>query len=243
MSPAETSEIEASWRGLDIRSRLISGYEVPRFAYSQGIGGRFSRKTLSAVRWAGEVGVWLWYGNTHPGRKRKVSMDVPKMIALWKEAIVGLAVAHDKVESDKFEASIENCLTPLLTAPVKELRALAKGLLASLREDPRVPFLVWRAYEVWVDQIEKAPDEGVKLLKRDLAQQIVDLVEEDAKKQLPEAMVRALMWRDPTKLEEVKAVVEKEKAAGRGVRLKGRESCLFLECGGTEEEPAVCVQV
>jgi hypothetical protein len=58
-----------------------------------------------------------------------------------------------------------------------------------------------------------------------------------------DAMVRALMWRSPEKLQEVKAVVASEKAAGRGVRLKGRESCLFLEAGGTEDAPKVCIQV
>ena len=69
------------------------------------------------------------------------------------------------------------------------------------------------------------------------------MVEQDAKDQLPDAMIRALQWRSPEKLEQVKEVVAKEKAAGRKTRLKGRESCLFLEAGGTEEQPEVCVQV
>ena len=58
-----------------------------------------------------------------------------------------------------------------------------------------------------------------------------------------EALIRALQWRSPAKLEEVKKVVESEQAAGRKVRLKGRESCLFVEAGGTEDEPKVCIQV
>jgi hypothetical protein len=107
----------------------------------------------------------------------------------------------------------------------------------------KVPYLVWRAYEVWMVQMKDAADEEAIELKQDLAREIVAMVEEDAKAQLSEAMVRALMWRGSGKLEEVKTVVEQEKAAGRRVRLRGRESCLFLEAGGTEENPAVCVQI
>ncbi len=116
-------------------------------------------------------------------------------------------------------------------------------MIAELRNDKAVPYLVWKAFEVWQMQMEKAPDEDIKELKTGLAQEIVALVEQDAKDQLPEAMVRALMWRSPSKLEEVKQVVAEEKQAGRKVRLKGRESCLFLEAGGSEEAPRVCVQI
>lgn len=170
-------------------------------------------------------------------------MDVEKMVQVWKAAIVGLAMAHDKDEADRQEANIEECLTPMLTAPVGQLRDFAGRLRDALKSDAAVPYLVWRAYEVWFEMMKLAPDEDVKTLKRDMAQSIVDLVEEDAKKQLPEAMVRALMWRSPEKLAEVETAVREEKAAGRSVRLRGRESCLFLEVGGTEDEPRVCVQV
>ena len=56
-------------------------------------------------------------------------------------------------------------------------------------------------------------------------------------------MVRALQWRSPETLASMKTTVQAEHAAGKSVRLRGRESCLFLEAGGTEEEPAVCVQL
>ena len=91
--------------------------------------------------------------------------------------------------------------------------------------------------------MDKATDEDIVTLKKDLAADIVKMVEEDAKAQLPDAMVRALMWRSPDTLEKVKEVVTEEKAAGRSVRIKGRESCLFLEAGGTEAHPKVCVQI
>jgi hypothetical protein len=96
---------------------------------------------------------------------------------------------------------------------------------------------------MWVEQMKGLPDEDIKVLKTDLAKEIVDMVEDDAKRDLPAAMVRALQWRSPEQLEKVKQVVQTEKEAGRPVHLRGRESCLFLEAGGTEEAPEVCIQV
>lgn len=217
-------------------------------AYSMGQGLYDWKPSLykwpSAVHKMNELGCFCWYGVKEArGGKRKAPVNVDEMVKKWKPVVVGLATAHDKDEADRLEASVEELLTPLLAAPVRQIREFAVALLLALRTDKTVPYLVWKAYEIWVEMIDKAPDGDVKELKQDLARQIVDMVEQDAKDQLPDAMVRALMWRSPEKLEEVKAVVEEEKAAGRRVRLKGRESCLFLEAGGTEEEPKVCVQV
>ena len=170
-------------------------------------------------------------------------MDVDELVKRWHETIVGLAMAHDKDGVDRYESAVEECLSPILTAPVKQLREFGPKLLKSLKADTSVPYLIWRAYEVWIDQMDKATDEDIVTLKKDLAADIVKMVEEDAKAQLPDAMVRALMWRSPDTLEKVKEVVTEEKAAGRSVRIKGRESCLFLEAGGTEAHPKVCVQI
>ena len=57
------------------------------------------------------------------------------------------------------------------------------------------------------------------------------------------SLVHALQWRSPEKLAKVKDAVVKAQAAGEKPRLRGRESCLFLEVGGTEDEPEVCVQI
>ena len=170
-------------------------------------------------------------------------MDVDAMVKKWHPAIVGLATAHDKDAADRYEAAIDSLLMPLLRAPVKQLREFAPKLLASLKSDPTVPYLVWRGYEAWTEQLPNAPDEEIKELKADIARDIVEMVEDDAKRDLPEAMIRALMWRSPSALEQVKTVVAEEKEAGRAVRLRGKESCLFLEAGGTESQPAVCIQV
>jgi len=219
----------------------LGGYDFGKFIYALPVN---TRSYPSPVHWAKELGCLLWYGTTvEPGRRRKTRMDIAKMVVIWKAVFVGLATAHDKDEADKYEASVEDLLVPLLTAPVAQLREFAEELLLDMQKDKSVPFLVWRAFEVYVEQMRKAPDEEVKELKTDLARSIVELVEHDAKADLNEAMMNALQWRSPEKLEEVKQVVEREKAAGKKVRLKGRESCLFLEAGGTVENPEVCIQV
>lgn len=173
-------------------------------------------------------------------------MNIDEMVDKWKKLMLGLCLAHDKDEADRIEASVEECLAPILTAPVKQLREFGPKLLKALKEDKQVPFLVWRPYEIWISQMKDAPDEDIKELKTELAKQIVNLVEADIVSQIPDAMVSALQWRSPEKLETIKTAIEKEKAAGRpAARIKGRESCLFLEVtgNGTEEEPEHCVQI
>ncbi len=232
---------------LDVRTLILTSYDIPKYFYQTGIR-RYAKGKIhsrSAAYHVEQLGTLCWYGdrNSHTGRKRRKRVDIDLMVAKWKKAVVGLAVAHDKAEADNFEASIEDCLVPILSAPVSQLRDFAVKLLKALKTDPAVPFLVWRSYEIWVDMMKNAPDGDIKELKTDLAKEIVDMVEDDAKRDLPTAMIRALQWRSPEQLEEMKKVVTKEKSKGRSVRLKGRESCLFLEAGGTEDEPAVRVQV
>ncbi len=235
------------------REMMLASYGVPRTLYEYGIPFAEPadlkpwerRKKWSAAAQLGELGCLLFYADreNRMGCRRRILMDVDALVEKWKTVIVGLATAHSKADADRQEAAIEDLLTPILAAPIKQVRQFAVKLANALVQDERVPFLVHRAFTVWVDQMRTAPDDDVKVLKTDLAKEIVDLVEEDAKRDLPAAMVRALQWRSPSQLEEVRAVVEREKAEGRGVRLRGRESCLFLEAGGTESEPEVCIQV
>jgi hypothetical protein len=220
------------------RTLLIDSYEIPRHFYSWQRGGAAYRMR--------DLGAMFYYASVvckRMGHKKRIPMDVDKLVEAWSVAVVGLAVAHDKDEADRHEASIDSILTPLLAAPIKQVREFAPKLMERLKNDPQVPFLVWRPFEIWMDMVNKAPDEGVKELKTQLARDIADIVEEDLKPQLGEALVRALQWRSPEKLEEVRKVVEREKEKGNAPRLRGRESCLFMECGGTDEEPEVCVQI
>jgi hypothetical protein len=238
---------EEKLKATGLRTWLLATYEIGRLHFAEGNTPPHHRLSLSAVKWARELGCWIWIGSEEcfrSGRKKKVPIDVDEFVGKWHELIVGLAMAHDKDEADRFEAAVEECLNPILKCPVKQLRVFAGKLRDSLKADKRVPYLVWSALETWVDKVVLlAPDQGIIELKTQLAREIVEMVEDDARRDLPAAMVRALQWRSPEKLEEVKQVVAAEKEAGRPVRLKGRESCLFLEAGGTEDEPKVCVQV
>jgi hypothetical protein len=223
-----------------LRTALINSYEIPRVFYTQ-------MKPRSAVTQARTLGLMIWYGcnRNKMGHSRRLLMDVDALVEKWCKVLVGLAVAHDKDEADQYEAAIEDMLTPILAAPIKQVRQFYPKLLAALKADPKVPFLVWRAYEVWVDQvISKAKDEDIKELKTALAAEITEMVEGDIKDQIPEAMIRALQWRSAEQLEQVKEVVTREKKAGRGVRLKGKESCLFMYAGVDETgQPEVCIQI
>jgi hypothetical protein len=223
---------------IGIRTALISAYTIGESFYST--------IPSSAAHKLSTLGQVLYYALEmgHMGRSKRKPMNVDILVANWHKMVVGLATAHDKDDADRYEAAVEECLTPILAAPIKQIREFYPKLLVSLKADPSVPFLVWRAYEVWIEMVLKhCPDEGIKELKTALAQEIAGLVEQDVKDQIPQALVRALQWRSAETLAEVKQVVEREKAAGRNVRLRGRESCLFLECGGTSEQPEVCVQI
>lgn len=226
--------------GAGVRTMAIGAYEIGRFFWEIRTK---DRRYPSPVHWARELGCYVCYTCKQPSRKKRIPMDIDAMVISWHKIYVGLATAHDKDEADFYEGSVESLLTPLLTAPVKQIRQFADRLLEVLKTDKAVPFLVWRAFEVYVEQMRKAPDEGVKELKTALAREIVNMVEGDMKDQLPDAMVRALQWRDPERLAQVKEAIQEEKAAGRKVKMKGRESCLFMEVGGTDDKPNVRIQI
>lgn len=221
---------------LSARQLVLDSYDIPKAFY--GELGAASRRLRS-------LGMLVYYADLQPhtGRRRRIPVDIPAMVEKWKRVVVGLVTAHDKDEADRYEAGVDECLVPILTAPIKQVREFAGALLEALKSDPSVPFLVWRAYEVWVQEINASPDGEMIELKTVIAREIAQMVESDVKAQLGDALVRALEWRSAEKLAEVKQVVADEKAAGRPVRLRGRESCLFLEAGGSESKPTVCVQI
>lgn len=236
-----------------VRSLMLAAYSVPKDLYIRGI----PRAEPAWLEWSARIcdgsaafhlsqlGCLVHYAdqNNKGSRKRRVRMNVDVLLESWQRLVVGLATAHSKDEADRFEAAVEECLNPILAAPVSQIRTFAFALAARLEADPKVPYLVHRSFSAWVEMMKDAPDEEVKELKTALAREIVDMVEDDARRDLPTAMVRALQWRNSDDLEKVKGVVASEKAAGRSVRLRGRESCLFLEAGGTENSPEVCIQV
>lgn len=158
--------------------------------------------------------------------KRRTPVKIEALIDQWIEAIVGMSTAHDKDAYDAHDAKADELLGPLLAAPVKQIREFYHKLSERMQADKRVPMLVWMGFEAWGEiMIKNAPDEGVKQLKNKLAAEIAELVEEPIRDQIPNAIQRALRWRDPETLKRVKETLE----SGVKPKLVGRESCLFLE--------------
>jgi hypothetical protein len=174
---------------------------------------------------------------SHRGKR---FMDVDKLSSKWVEAIAGMCTAHDKDTYDRHDAMADELLSPILASPIKQVREFYPALQAKLRADPRIPFLVWIGFEAWGEMMVKgAADEGILRLKKKLAADIAALVEKPAAEQLPEAIKRALCWRDPEVLQEVKTALKD----GAKPKLVGRQSCLFLECQPRGKKEKVSVML
>ena len=83
----------------------------------------------------------LWYGLKcgRMTRRKRTEMNVDGLVEKWADVLTGLAVAHDKETADRYEAAIEECLTPLLAAPIKQIREFYPKLLTALKSNPQVP--------------------------------------------------------------------------------------------------------
>jgi hypothetical protein len=204
---------------MGVRSAVMASLASGAFPFRVKKKGPVGR-----MEFLGHVLRWgMVHGMTH---RRVVRVNVEELVGQWVEAVVGMCLAHDKDTYDAHDARADALLGPLLTAPVKQVREFYAKLLDRMRADQRVPMLVWMGFEAWGEVLVKdAPDEGVKKLKHRLAQDIADLVELDVREQIPKAIARALRWRDPETLREVKETLQ----AGAKPKLVGRESCLYLE--------------
>jgi hypothetical protein len=169
---------------------------------------------------------WVRYGTEVWPRKRRTPMDVEKLVVAWVPIVRGLSTAHSKDEIDRCEFEAETHLAPLLTAPVKQLREFYAQLCTALRTDPTIPMFVWTAFDAWHEAVVKiAPDEHVRELKVALATEVAELVEKDVMPDIKEALIGALKWRGAEALTEVRDAVK----SGAKPRVRGRESCLFLQ--------------
>lgn len=201
-----------------IRTAVLSIWTVVRLGQVAG----FDLRKIDNLR------SLLAYGVEHYSRKRKVPVDIKAMVERWVPIIRGLATSHSKDELDRCEFEMDQHLTPLLSAPVRQIREFYAELTAALKADPAVPLFVWSAFEAWHEVVvKKAPDEGVIELKKQLAEEIARLVEADVQPDIGKAIAGALQWRAPEALEKVRDAVKR----GAKPRLSGRESCLFLEVG------------
>jgi len=176
----------------------------------------------------------LQYGHLHPSTKRRIPVDVDETVARWVNAIAAFCMAHDKDALDQTEAAVEELLMPMLKAPVAQLREFYAKLVTALQEDKRIPFFAWRAFETWhLLVVKTAPDEEAKELKKDLASAIANLVEPDVNGDWHTAITDALMWRSEERLERMHAALTAAAAQPAETRprarIRGRESCLFLQ--------------
>lgn len=174
----------------------------------------------------------LAYACEHPTRRKRTPVDAMKMVETWVPLIRKLAVAHDIDEKDEASSSLDDALVPIISAPVGEIRLFYRTLIERLKDDPTIPWAIWRLFEFWgknvLDKITK--DEELKLkteLATRIAQNSIALI---PRSDWVESMVGALQWRSPERLEEINAAID----AGEKPRVRGKESCLFLQVGEKE---------
>ena len=180
---------------------------------------------------------FIAYAVEHPSRRKRTPMDVNQMVENWLPLIVKLATAHDVDERDSASSQLDEFLTPIIAAPVVQIREFYRELVQRMKADPGVPWAVWRLFEFWgTNVLDKIDKEEVIGLKTELAKRIA----ENSFAQIPredwiQSMVGALQWRDPEKLKQLDAAV----SAGAKPRVRGKESCLFLVVQVGEAETQV----
>ena len=218
----ESGGVETKRKKMGVRTAVMSSLDTGKLLYDCLCKGPIYR-----VKNLGTILRLMINRVCPPSTKKRSPVKVNELADQWIEAIVGMVLAHDKDTYDANDAKADELLGPLLAAPIAQVREFYNVLLAKMKKDKRIPFIVHMGFEAWGEvQVKDAPDEGVKRLKNKLAGEISDLVEMDIRDQIPEAIKRALRWRDPETLKDVKAALE----GGAKPKLRGRESCLFLEC-------------
>lgn len=173
------------------------------------------------------------------GRSKRTPMDINALVKTWVEVIVGLSTAHDHAARTEADERQDDILGPILAAPIKQVREFARALATALEADGRVPFMVWSSFKrAILPVVMKGPDGEIIELKVRLAREIAEMVEKDIPAEdWVEAIAGALQWRSPETLEKVKAAV----ATGAKPRVRGRESCLFLDLDVADGEPVTVV--
>lgn len=186
------------------------------------------------VGWHRELSDFAWllrYVDDDPvehkkPKKRRKHVDVPALVHLYHDALLTMSTAHTHEEHTRVERMTDDLMTPLLKAPVDQLREFAATLAAELKADERVPFMVWSTFERVCAPLIAARPQGKDMKLRDeLAKETAELVEPTIPRaDLVESIAGALKWRAPA---QIKAVRDAVKSGGQ-VRVEGRQSCLFL---------------
>lgn len=202
-----------------IRNALLGMWDWIQFTKSIGLSR--PRMKLRDLDWMCHYTLTVVWS-----RKKRIHMDVQKLVEEWKAVVVTLCTAHDKEQIDAAEYKMDELLMPILSAPIAQLREFYADLTKTLREDQHVPFFIWSMFNVWgklvIDKCEDKPQ--AKRLRKKLANEIAEMVEDDVKNDLVSALTGALMWRDPENLKAIKEDIEE----GAKPRMRGKESCLFL---------------
>jgi hypothetical protein len=194
--------------------------------------------------------VILWYGccqHKGQGHKKTMVKDEKTLLDNWEALIVGLSTAHSKDDRDQHEHDIDEALSPILSAPVKQIREMFGQLVDRLKANKKVPFYTWRSIEIWYERVVlPAKADKVIKLKTKLATEIAQMVEDDVKADIGEAIVGALMWRDQETLAGMKTLLTEEQDADEPrakakVERKtvGRQSCIFLTVRKGKEKKTV----
>lgn len=221
-----------------IRTAIVTSYDIGKAFYKAMTCKKF--ESIAAL---------LWYGSTHPSRGgkkgvRKQKINPEELSTLWVEVVYHLSTGHDKDTLDLYESKLDECLLPILRAPVAQLREFYRLLVEKLKADARIPFFVWRGFEVWAEKdILTAPDEDVIELRTVLAREITDLVAPEVQKDIMEAMVNALQWRSAGKLKEIRDAVKAGGKPRAQQRVRGHESCLFLDIVSLDGKEVATVQI
>lgn len=201
----------------DLRDEVFLFWTLTKFAQKYGPGFRKVR----------DMEILTYYACEVTSGRRKIPVDVQKLIADWKAVIVTLCTAHDKDAIDAAEFKMDELLKPMLTAPVAQIREFYAGLLKALSDDKTVPFFIWSLFKGWGEMVLEKVDEKSppKRLKKKLAEEVAEMaLTKQTRKDMVDALVGALMWRSPQALKEIKADIE----SGATPRVRGRESCIFL---------------
>jgi hypothetical protein len=174
------------------------------------------------------------YGGVRVSRKIKKPMDIDKMIAAWVPLVKQLATAHNIDERDLASSSLDEYLTPLIAAPVAQIRDFYRRLIQALKDDSTIPWAVWKLFEVWGREVlDKITSEQEVKLKTEIAERIArSSINKIPVEDWVQSMVGALQWRSPETLEKVEKAIE----AGETPRVRGKDegkraACLCKSAG------------
>lgn len=154
-------------------------------------------------------------------------MDIETSADQWVDAMARLCNSHQKHERDQADFDLDQLFTPILTAPVAQLREFAKVLAIKLKAHSGIPYWIWSCYEEVLEKVilTRADEEAIEL-KVSLAREIAVMAERGLESEdWVGAITNALKWRPPETLERVKGAL----VQGKKPKLTGKESCLFLD--------------